>query len=257
MEAIPQAKAAAKRAVEIDPTLAEGHTFLAYTLAAYDWNWAEAEREFKRAIELDPNNSVPHLRYGQIYLSPLGRNEEAIAEIKRALELEPLSLFDNSVLTATYYFARQPDRALEQGRKTSELDPNFPTGRWTLGSVYNANGMYAEAIELSEKSLQSDPTNQVQLGLAGYAYAKSGRRFEAEEVIRKFREIAKTHYASPYWIAVVYVALGDKDKAFAELEKAFEQLDWNLHRLKVDPLMDRLRDDPRFNAMLKRLNLPE
>ncbi len=256
-EAVPQAKAAAKRAVEIDPTLAEGHTFLAYSLAVYDWNWAEAEREFKRAIELDPNSSAPHLRYGQIYLTPLGRNEEAIAEVKQALELEPLSLFNNSVLTATYYFARQSDRALEQGKKTSDLEPNFPTGRWTLGSVYNANGMYAEAIDLSEKSLQSDPTNQVQLGLAGYAYAKSGRRFKAEEVITKFSEIAKTQYVMSYRIANIYAALGDKDKAFAELDKAFENRDWELHRLKVDPLMDPLRDDPRFKEMLKRLNLPE
>jgi serine/threonine-protein kinase len=256
-EAVPQAKAAAKRAVEIDPTLAEGHTFLAYSLAVYDWNWAEAEREFKRAIELDPNSSAPHLRYGQIYLTPLGRNEEAIAEVKQALELEPLSLFNNSVLTATYYFARQSDRALEQGKKTSDLEPNFPTGRWTLGSVYNANGMYAEAIDLSEKSLQSDPTNQVQLGLAGYAYAKSGRRFKAEEVITKFSQIAKTQYVMSYRIANIYAALGDKDKAFAELDKAFENRDWELHRLKVDPLMDPVRDDPRFREMLKRLNLPE
>ncbi len=192
---IPQAKAAARRAVEIDPTLAEGHTFLAYTLAVFDWNWAEAEREFKRAIELDPNGSIPHLRYGQIYLSPIGRHAEAIAEVKRALELEPLSLFDNSVLTATYFFARQQDRALEQGKKTSDLDPNFPTGRWTLGCVYDASGMYAEAIALSEKSLQSDPTNQVQLGINGYAYAKSGRRQDAETVSNKFREIARTQYS--------------------------------------------------------------
>jgi len=192
-------------------------------------------------------------------------------------QLTPL-VYDELRQMARHYMRRQPsghtfqtteliheaylklakqDGALEQGKKTSDLEPNFPTGRWTLGAVYDANGMYAEAIALSEKSLQSDPTNQIQLGLAGYAYAKSGRRREAEEIIGKFREIAKTQYVSSYWIAVVYVGVVDKNQAFAELEKAFDENDWHLHRLKVDPLMDSLRADPRFKDLLKRMNLPE
>ncbi|MEO5894329.1 MAG: hypothetical protein ABIS06_01360 [Vicinamibacterales bacterium] len=116
--------------------------------------------------------------------------------------------------------------------------------------------MYAEAIALSEQSLQNDPTSQVQLGIIGYAYAKSGRRREAEGIIDRFREIAKTRYASPYWMAVIYAGLGEKDKAFAELERAFAELDWNVHRLQVDPLMDGVRDDRRRKDLLKRLRLP-
>ena len=117
--------------------------------------------------------------------------------------------------------------------------------------------MYAEAIAISEKSLQTDPTNQIFLRFAGYAYAKSARRHEAEEMIIKFKDIAKTQYVMSYRVANIYAALGDKDKAFTELEKSFAERDWELHRLKVDPLMDPLRDDPRFKSMLKRMNLPE
>ncbi|MDQ3750260.1 MAG: protein kinase [Acidobacteriota bacterium] len=256
-EAFPQAKAAAQRALEIDPTLAEAHTALAYYLATYEWNWAEAERSFKRAIELDPNNSGAHFRYGQLYLSPLGRHDEAIAELRRAIELEPLALITGTNLAEAYMRAGQNDRALEQARKTYELEPNFPVLRYALGQAYITNGMYTEAIALSEKALQAEPTNKQMLRVAGYSYAKQGHRQEAEEVIKRFRDIAKTQYVMSYYIASIYAALGDKEKAFAELEKAYEQRDWELHRLKVDPLMNPLRDDPRFKDLLKRMNLPE
>jgi TolB-like protein/Tfp pilus assembly protein PilF len=256
-EAIPQAKAAAKRALEIDPTLAEAHTALANSLAVYDWNWVEAEREFKRALELNPNDAGTHWRYGMFYLMPLGRSDNAIAEGKRAVELEPLNLNHGANLSGVYFYARQNERALAQAKQVFDLDPNFIVGRWALGQAYIAKGMHEEAIALYEQSLQTDPTNQGFLRFAGYAYAKSGRRHEAEEIINRFRDLAKTQYVMFYRIAHIYAALGDKDKAFGELEKAFENRDWELHRLKVDPLMDPLRDDRRFKEMLKRLNLPE
>ncbi len=252
-EAFPQAKVAAQRALEIDPSVPEAHTALANYFAVYDWNWLEAEREFKRAIELDPNNSAAHFRYGQLYLAPLGRYDEAIREFKRALELEPLSLNTSANLAQVYVFAGQNDRALEQARKTYDLEPNYPVARHHLGLAYIANGMYAEAIALSEKVLQTDPTNQLMLRVAGYAYAKSGRRQEAEEVTKRFKDIAKTQYAMSYFVANIYAALGDKEKAFAELEKAFAERDFSLHRLKVDPLMNPLRDDPRFQDLLRRI----
>ena len=256
-EAVPQAKAAANRALEIDPTLAEAHTFLAYALAIYDWNWTEAEREFKRGIELDPNNSPAHFRYGQIYLAAQGRSDEAIAEVKQALEMEPLDLNMGGNLSWVYFSARQYDRALEQGKKTYELDTNFVTARWNVSNAYIANGMYDEAIAINVKALQTDPTSQFALHSAGYAYAKSGRRHEAEEVIKRFKDIAKTQYVISYWIASIYAALAEKDKAFAELENSLANHDFYLHRLKVDAYWDPLRDDPRFKEMLKRLNLPE
>jgi serine/threonine-protein kinase len=256
-EAGPQARAAATRALEIDPALSEAHTFLAYALAVHDWNWAEAEREFKRGIELDPNNSAAHFRYGQIYLAVQGRSDEAIVEIKRALELEPLDLNMGGNLAWAYFSARQYDRALEQGKKTYELDTNFLTGRWNLSNAYIGKGMYAEAIAINEKALQTDPTSHFALHSVGYAYAKSGRRQEAEEVIKRFKDIAKTQYVISYWIASIYAALGDKDRAFAELEDSYTERDFYLIRLKVDPYWDPLRDDPRFKDLLKRLNLAE
>jgi TolB-like protein/Tfp pilus assembly protein PilF len=256
-EAIPKAKAAAQQALQIDPTLAEAHTALANSLVVYDWNLVEAEREFKRAIELDSNSSAAHFRYGQLYLAPRGQFDEAIAEIKRGLDGEPLDINMGTTLSWAYMAAGQNDKALEQAKRVYDLEPSHPLGRWNLGNVYISQGMYIEAIDLSEKYLKEDPTNQRVLWNLGFAYAKAGRRGQAEEVINKFIEIAKTQYMPHSRIGSIYGALGEKDKAFAELEKSFEDRDWDLFRLKVDPLFAPLRDDPRFKVMLKRLNLPE
>ncbi len=256
-EAVPQAKAAAQRALQIDPTLAEGHTFLAYALAIYEWNWPEAESEFKRGVELDPKNSTAHFRYGQIYLAPMGRSDEAIAEVIKALEIEPLDLNMGGNLAWVYFSARQYDQALAQGRKTYELDTNFLTARWNLSHAFIGKGMYSEAIAINEKARQTDPANQFVLHALGYAYARSGRRSDAEEVLKKLKDSSQTRYVISYWPASIYAALGEKEKAFAELEKSFAEHDFYLHRLKVDPFWDPLRDDPRFKEMLKRLNLPE
>jgi TolB-like protein/Tfp pilus assembly protein PilF len=255
-EAFPQAKAAAQTALEIDPTLAEAHTFLAYSLVIYDWNWVEGERSFKRVIELDPNNSAAHFRYGQIYLAPMGRLHEGHAEIKRGLDLEPLDINMGATLAWAYFVAGQNDKALEQARKTYDLEPSHPLARWILSQAFINKGMYAEAISLNEQWLQADPTNQFPLRDAGVTYAKAGRPDKAQEMISKFREIAKTQYVPTCRIAAIYVALGDKDKAFGELNKAFEVRDWELFRLKADAYWIPLRDDPRFKEMLKRLNLP-
>jgi TolB-like protein/Tfp pilus assembly protein PilF len=256
-EAIPKARAAAQQALQIDPTLAEAHTALANSLVVYDWNLVEAEREFKRALELDPNSAAAHFRYGQLYLAPRGQFDEAIAEIKRGLDAEPLDINMGSTLSWAYGVSGQNDKALDQAKKVYELEPSHPLGRWNLGFVYITADMYTEAIELSEKHLQDDPTNQRVLWNLGFAYAKAGRRDKAEEVIKRFNELAKTQYIAHCRIGSIYGALGDKDKAFAEFEKAFEDRDWDLYRIKIDPLFAPLRDDPRFKEMLKRLNLPE
>ena len=256
-EAFPRAKAAAQQALEIDPSLAEAHTFLAYSLVIYDWNWAEAERSFKRAIDLDPNNFSAHFRYGQIYLAPVGRREEAIAEIKRGLDLEPLDINMGVTLAWAYLITGQKDNAMEQARKTYDLDPNHPLGRWILAQIDSETGNYNEAIAIAEQWLRADPINQFALREAGIAYAKAGRRDKAEEMIRKYREIAKTQYVPSCRIAAIYGALGEKDKAFEELNKAFEMRDWELFRMNADIYWTPLRDDPRFAALVKRLNLPK
>lgn len=256
-EAFPQAKAAALKALEIDPALSEAHTFLAYCLAIYDWNWPEAERSFKRAIDLDPNNSAAHFRYGQIYLMPTGRFDEGIAEIKRGLELEPLDINMGGTLSSAYFFAGQNDTALELARKTHEIEPGHPIGRWILSQAYLVKEMYAEAIAHNEQWLQNEPANQFALRDAGIAYAKLGRRDKAEEMINRFREIEKTQYVPTSRIACIYGALGDMDKAFAELTKAFEARDWELYRSNVEPYMNPFRGDPRFVELVKKLNLPK
>jgi len=253
-EANPLAKAAVEKALEIDPDLPEAHTVAGMIAATYDWDWAKAEREFKRALELDPNLALTHYRYGWVYLSPTGRHDEAIAEMKRAMELEPLSLIQGANFAGVYMYARQFDLAVDQAKKTVDLDPTFFGGQSWLCHTYEIKGMYPESLLISEKTLQSENPF---LADAGYVYAKTGRRQEALAIINRWKEGEKTRYVLNYWVAVVYTALGDKDAAFAELEKAYQAHDWFLQRLKVDPFMDPLRDDPRFNEMVKRLNLPE
>jgi TolB-like protein/Tfp pilus assembly protein PilF len=256
-EAFPQAKAAAEKALQIDPTLSEAYTFLAYSLVIYDWNWPEGERSFKRAIELDPNSSTAHFRYGQIYLLATGHFDEGIAEIKRGLDLEPLDVNMGGTLASAYFYAGRNEASLEQAKKTYDLEPSHPIGRWILSQAYTRNGMYAEAIALNEQWLQTDPTNQFALREAGIAYAKSGRRDKAEEMISRYREIAKTQYVPTCRLASIYASLGEKDKAFEELNKAFEARDWELYRMNADQYFIELRDDPRYTEVIKRLNLPK
>jgi serine/threonine protein kinase/tetratricopeptide (TPR) repeat protein len=252
-EANPLAKEAVAKALELDPGLPEAHTVAGMIAATYDWDWATAEREFKRSLELDPNLAITHYRYAWVYLSPMGRHDEAIAEMKRAMELEPLSLVQGANFAAVYLYARQFDKALDQAKKTYDLDPNLITGQNWMCHAYDVNGMYAESLAISEKAAQ---LNRSLFAALGYAYAKSGQREKAEAVLTQWKELEKTKYVANYWVATVYAALGEKDAAFAELEKAYQAHDWFIQRLKVDPYMDPLRDDPRFSDFVKRVGLP-
>jgi TolB-like protein/lipoprotein NlpI len=253
-EMMPQAKAAAARALELDPDLPEAHAVAGMIAATYDWDWTRAEREFKKSLELDPNIANTHYRYAWVYLSPVGRHEDAISEMKRAMELEPLSLQQGANFAAVYMYARQFDLAVEQAKKTYELDPGQIGAQSWLQYTYNAKGMYAESLSMSEKISRSD---YVFFGQRGIALAKAGRRQEAEEVLKSWRELAKTRYVMAYWMAAVYAALGNKDAAFAELEKSYQQREWFFPRLKTDPFMDPLRTDPRFADLEKRIGLPQ
>ena len=254
-EAHPKAKAAALKSLEIDPTLSEAHAALGNTVTSFDWNWSEGERAFKRSIELDANSAVAHYRYATEYLLSVGRYGEAITEIQRALEVEPLDLNMQANLARAYLYAGQVDKALEQARKAHDLEPNFVIGRLVLGMAYCKSGLFGDAIRLSEASLQTDPNNQHMLWVRGFAYGRSGRRREAEDSVAKLQQLAKTRFVIRSFVASIYGALGDKDAAFAELNKALEEREPWLKWAKGDPMLDPLRDDPRFNQVLKRLNL--
>ena len=257
MEAFPKAKVAAEKAIALDPTLSEAHTAMANTLTSLDRNWVGAESEFKRALELDPKSATAHYRYASEYLISVGRTKEALAETERALELEPLDPNMVANLGRLYLYDGQRERGLDQARRAYEADPTFPIARLLFGMTLNATGGYAEAIALAEKHLVEDPNNQQMLLVAGYGYGRSGRRTDAESVVDRFREISKTQYVIPSFVAVVLGAMGEKDKAFVELEKSIELHDSWFRWAKVEPLFDPIRDDPRFKILLKRMNLPE
>ena len=255
-DAVPFAKTAAARALELDPTLPEAHSAFADSLAIYDWNWSESEREFKRAVELDSKISYIHVAYSGSYLGPVGRVDEAVDEAAKAVEMEPLSLINNSVLASSYVYARQYDKALTQAQKGYELDPNFPLFRLWVGFAYILKGQYQQAIAFTQTPDDS-PSRWNSIVVMAHAYAKMGDRSNCERTIGELEEIGKTRYIRRYYIASIYATLGDRDKAFAELDRAFADKDSFLARLVEDPLMDPLRNDPRFTAMLAKLGLSE
>ena len=254
-DAVPFAKTAATRALELDPMLPEAHSAFGDSLAIYDWNWSDSERELKRAIELDPNISYIHLVYSGSYLGPIGRTNEAVSEAEHAVELEPLSLINNAVLTSAYLNDRQFDKAIAQGLRSYELDPNFPLARHWLGMAYVATQQFDKAVSISLEVPADSPSRWLSVVVLGHAYAKMGRRADAEQQIAILRALTKSRYVRPSYIASIYAALGDRDKAFAELERSFDERDVYLNRVNSDPFMDPLRDDPRFKDLLKRLSL--
>lgn len=256
-DAMPKAKAAAIRALEIDDTLAEAHTSLGRVLQVYDWNWKEAEREFKRAIELNPRYPVAHQWYGG-YLERIGRAEESILERKLALELDPFSVITNFELGQAYYFARDYDKAIEQYKKTLELDPNFPAALQYLPLVYVQKGMHAEALQALE-NIEAAPESSgiTAAAVPGYVHAASGRIKEARIMVEELKRVREQRYVSEVSIAQIYTALGEKDEAFAWLEKAYEERAFQMQYLKVEPRWDSLRADPRFADLLRRVGLQE
>jgi TolB-like protein/Flp pilus assembly protein TadD len=253
-EAVPKAKVAAEKALQIDETLAEAHASLAYAKEEYDWDVAGAEREYKRAIELNPNYATAHQWYA-VHLAVRGRYAEAIAEIKQAQGLDPLSLVINMNVGWVFYFARQYDEAVEQCRKTLELDPNFPAAHWMLGQAYRQKGVYDEAIAEFQKALDLSGGDPTALAALGHGYAVAGKRSEAEKILNELKELSKRRYFPQYFIALIYVGLDNKNQAFESLEKAFAERSANLTVLKAEPMFDPLRSDARFQALLQRVGL--
>jgi TolB-like protein/Tfp pilus assembly protein PilF/predicted Ser/Thr protein kinase len=249
----PKAREAAQKALELDDTLAEAHTSLAFVKAYYDWDWPGSEAEFKRAIALNPNDANAHQLYAGIGLRTMGRIEEATAEDKRALELDPLSLITNWSLGMDFFQARRYDQAIEQERKTLDLDPNFFLAHDTIGAAEVQKSMYKEGFAEYERVMAINSNDSRVLTLVGRAYALEGRRAEAEKVLDHLNEISKREYVPAYARVGIYADLGEKDKAFEWLEKGYDER-FLLH-IKTDPAYDPLRSDPRFANLLRRMNL--
>jgi len=256
IEALPKAKAAALKAIQLDASLAEPHVSLGHVSYFYDRDWAAAEREFKRAIELNPNYPVAHHWYA-IFLSTIpGRISEALTEIRRALELDPTSLIINSWYGRILGLAGQLDEAVDQLKKTVELDPNFVLAHYRLGQAYAEKRMYQEAIDEFKKLLNlPDGAVTGLMGLA-YVYPLAGRSKEADESLNELLELSKQRYVSPGQIGIIYIARGEKDKAFERLEEAYKVYDLNIMRMKVEHRFDSIRSDPRFDSLVKRIDLP-
>jgi serine/threonine-protein kinase len=254
-EAFPRGKAAAMKALEIEDTLAEAHGSLAWARLVYEWDWSAAEQEFKRAIDLNPNYGTAHHRYA-LYLASLGRLDEALAEIRRAQELDPLSPMINVNVGTIFFYARHYDQAAEQIRRALELDPNFAFAHWYLGRTYEQKSMHREAVRELQKAARLSEENPNFMAPLGHAYARAGQRAEAWKVLEQLKELSKRAYVPAYAMVDIYTGLGEKEEAFTWLEKAYEQHCSWLVWLKVDPELDPLRSDPRFQHLLRRMNFP-
>ena len=252
-EAYPRAKVAAVKALELDSTLAEAHTSLAWSIMIYEWDWIGAEREFKQAIELNPNYATAHHWYA-FFLVYNARFDEAIAEIKRAQEIDPLSLIINEDIGMLYYYARRYDEAIEALQRTIELDPNFSYTHFYLGWIYLQMSKYEEAlIEFKKEKALSEGWNPFIETYIGVTYALTGATDEARQVLEYLMKTTKGTYTSPYLLAILYSALNEPDKSFEWLAKALEERHILLCFLKVDPAFDKLLSDPRFIALLKKM----
>ncbi len=252
-EGFPKAKEAAMKALDIDEGSAEAHSSLAFIMFRWDWDRVATEREFQAAIKLKPAYASAHQWYSS-YLVAVERFDEAIAEAKRTEELEPLSFVASSHLGWIYYLSGRNDEAIEQCKKILELDPSsFPARRY-LGLAYEAKGMYAEAITEFQTGVKLSGS-PLMLALLGHAYAASGKRAEAQQVLVDLQQLQDQRYVSPYTVAAIYTGLGDKDQAFKWLETAVEERDIWLMNLKVDPVFAKLRSERKFTDILARIRL--
>ena len=250
-EGRPKAEEAAQKALELDESLAQAHLALA-NIKLSAWDWATAEREFKRAIELNPSLADAHHGYSA-YLSDTGRHDQARFEINRARELDPLSLYVNLGVGVRLWVARQYDQAIDAFKKTTDMDQGFAPAHVWLGYAYAAKRMYPEAIAAFQEYIKlsgDDPSVQVSLGKA---YALAGQRVKAQAILKRLETTKE--YVSPEELANLYVTLGEREKAFASLEKGYAAHDLQLQYLGTDPDLDPLRSDPRFQDLMRRVGL--
>jgi TolB-like protein/DNA-binding winged helix-turn-helix (wHTH) protein/Flp pilus assembly protein TadD len=254
-EAYPKAEGAARQALELDDQLAEAQTSLAYATFLYDWDWPGSEQRFRRAIELDPNYATAHHFYS-VYLMAAGRFAEAQVEIRRAQELDPLSLIINSVVGWIYYETRQYDQAIQQCERAVEMDPTYAPALLDLGTIYLKTGDYKKALVQFERARTIVGDKSVVLSYLAQVRALSGDKTGAQEILRKLENPSSPTFVSAWDLALIYIALGEKEKALADLEKAVDQHVGWVVRLSVDPALDTVRAEPRFKILQQRVHVP-
>jgi len=253
-EAMPKAKDAVLKALALDGSLAEAHLALAEIHWWSDWDFPAAEQEFKRAIELNPNDPKNYSLYGLFLARTLARFDEGKTMAERALQVDSLAPDVRSNIASVFYTSRQFDRVIEEANKLLELDRNSASGHRLLGGAYLLKGQYEQAIVELEKAV--DRESGFGLERLGCAYAAAGRKNDALKKIAELQSLAERKYIPPMWFARIYVSLGDKERAFEWLEKAYAGRDDALTHLKTDPLLDSLRADPRFADLMRRVGLP-
>jgi len=255
VEAIPEAKVAALKALELDPTLAEAHVSMGHIKLWLDWDWPAAELEFKQGIALNPNSALAHNQYA-MYLAAMGRLSDAIAEVKRAQELDALSPIVNTDLGWYFLYSGRGSEAVEQFGKTLELDGNYLSARLGLGASYAQQQLYDEAIEEVKKAVSLSEGSPVSIGHLGYAYGRKGASAEAKNTLSDLSTLAKRQYVPSSTIALVFVGLGDKVQALEWLDQAYQEHDFSMVFLNVTPWFSTLHNEPRFQTLLRRMQLP-
>lgn len=253
-EAYPKAEAAAMKALELDDSLGEAHCSLGFSRLLYDWDFAEAERQFKRAIELSPNYPNSHDGYG-FYLKAVGRHTEAIEECQRAQKLDPLSPFAHVSLGYAHYFARDYEKAIDECRKALEMDKNSTFAYRNLGLAYLQQGKLEKAIEALDNAVKFSHGGLAFESYLGFAYAVAGKRTEALEVLSSLEDLDKERYVPAYNFAIIHAGLGDFDKSFEWFEQARKERSGFLPFLKVEPVVDPLRADSRFQDLLNQIGI--
>jgi TolB-like protein len=252
-DSVPQAKVAVKKALELDDTLAEAHASSARIISGFDFDSIKAIAEFKRAIQLNPNYATAHHWFGSGPLLALGRFDESIAEAKRSIELDPLSLINNADFGNDYYYARRYDEAIAQLRQTVEMEPRFYLARYYLGQALQAKAQLSEAIAEYRKAAEVNDDPFV-LALLGQAYARVGQQAEANKILAQLNQEAKSRYVGAYGVGLIFLGLGDKNRAMDELERAHRENDGNdIYNIRIDPMLDDLRGDPRFEALAEKI----
>jgi tetratricopeptide (TPR) repeat protein len=254
VEGMERARTEAKKAIELDETLAEAHTSLGWVTFIYDWDWPGAEREFSRAIQLNPRYSTARQWYAW-FLAAMGRFEEGLAEARAAIELDPASVSIRRSLGWLQYYAHQDEAALDNLKRALAMNPTAEETHRLLGLVHLQQGMYDEAEAAFKEALANTESGAMAFAGLGYVAARRGRMVEARGILDELHERARTRYISPVAFTGLYVTLGEHDQAFEWLEKAYQERRGWLAYLNIEPLLEGIRPDPRFQRLVERMRL--